>query len=381
MKRRNFLKCAGSFIATSSGISGIAAADPCPPPLVGASNPQCGIPPGSLSDTATSLGPGQSAQFTKNTLQRPEDIQWQVQTIWYDAQRGELQYMGKPASSQSQDHSHYIYSEANDSWSATGTSLFPGFGHIWNVTFDPTNGDYWFRPYNTNSLRWFDRSENTWKETASQTSPALDSGNASFAAMGWHPNLFGPGEPGIFIWAVFRFFAYNLSTQSFSVLSPSNFSSSSAYYDRKNGQALYLPGTDQLICFANDRGNGHPAIIVEAGAGNSNDVVGAGLVSTTSAPPIQVYGGGGTANHGHVVHHPGDANKLLLLDEHGSSRVWVSTDTGASWQLQSYTHPFQAMNNWSAGEYTVGTIAPYGVIVGMTSNSSGGETVLWKPPQ
>ena len=381
MKRRSFLKGALGAIATSSGLSRVAVAGPCAPPLVGAPNPQCGVPPASLSETAAGLAPGQSAQFTKNTLQRQEDIQWQLQTIWYDAPRGELQYMGKPASSQSQNHSHYIYTEATDSWSTTGQSLFPGFGHIWNVTFDPINGDYWFRPYNSNSLRWYDRSASTWKETVSQTSPALNSGNASFAAMGWHPNLFGPGEPGIFIWAVFRFFAYNLSTQSFSVLTPSNFSSSSPYYDRKNGQALYLPGSDQLICFADDRGNGHSAVIVEAGAGNSSNVVSAGLVSTTSAPPILVYGGGGTANHGHVVHHPNDANRLLLLDEHGSSRVWQSTNSGASWQQQSYTHPFQAMNNWSAGEYTVGTIAPYGVIVGMTSNSSGGETVLWKPPQ
>ena len=37
------------------------------------------------------------------------------------------------------------------------------------------------------------------------------------------------------------------------------------------------------------------------------------------------------------------------------------------------------MVNWSAGEYTVGTIAPYGVVIGMTSDNGGGETVLWKP--
>jgi hypothetical protein len=197
--------------------------------------------------------------------------------------------------------------------------------------------------------------------------------------MGWHPNLFGSGQPGLFIWAVFRFFAYNLSTQSFSVLSPSNFSSSSIYYDRSTGQALYLPATDQLICFAKNRGKGHPAIIVEAGAGNSSDVVSSGFVSPTATPPIQVYGGGGTTNHGHVVAHPDDANRLLLLDEHGSSRVWESSDFGSSWQLKGYSHPFQAMVNWSSGEYTVGTIPRYGVIVGMTSGANGGETVLWKP--
>ncbi len=361
------------------------AATPCSPQMTGEGSlpgTPCSASGGSLAETASGLASGQSIQFTKNTLQRPEDIQWQVQTIWYDELRGELQYMGKPASSQSTDYSHYIYSEASDTWSTSGTSLFPGTGHIWNVTFDPDNGDYWFRRYNGNELRWFDRSDGSggsWKQTISQTSPALNSGNTNFAAMGWHPNLFGVGQPGIFIWAVYRFFAYNPATGNFSVLSPSNFSSSSIYWNRFSGQALYLPATDQLICFAKDEGNGHPAILVDAGAGNSSDVLADGLVTSTSSPPIQVCGGGGGSNHGHVVSHPNDSNHLLLLDEHGSSRVWESRDYGGSWQLQSYTHPFQQMNNWSSGEYTVGTISRYGVIVGMTSNSSGGETVLWKP--
>ena len=70
------------------------------------------------------------------------------------------------------------------------------------------------------------------------------------AAMGWHPNLFGPGNPGIFIWAVLRFFAFNLASGTFSVLNPSNFSNDDPYANRSTGQALYLPATDQLICFA-----------------------------------------------------------------------------------------------------------------------------------
>jgi hypothetical protein len=108
-------------------------------------------------------------------------------------------------------------------------------------------------------------------------------------------------------------------------------------------------------------------------------MIGEGLASSTSAPPIPVSGEGGTSNHGHVVNHPNNANRLLLLDEHGSSRVWDSTDFGASWSLKGYTHPFQAMVNQSAGEYTVGTVPRYGIVVGMTSAAGGGEMVLWKP--
>lgn len=383
MERRKFLVGAIGLVGGALTSRTVMAATPCPPNIVGAADPVCGAPQdGSFAELAASIGPGQSAHFTKNTLQRQNDIQWQVQTIWYDSARRELQYMGKPASSQSLNYSHYIYSLENDSWSTTGTSLFPGTGHVWNVTFDPANGDYWFRRYNDNVIMWFDRSDGpngTWKRTPSQTDPALNNGNTNFAAMGWHPNLFGPGKPGIFIWAVFRFFAYNPATQKFSVLNPSNFSSSSIYYNRSTGQALYLPETDQLICFAQNEGNGHPAILVNAGAGNSSDVISENLVTPTTAPPIQVYGGGGTTNHGHVVHHPNNPNRLLLLDEHGSSRVWESVDFGRSWQLRSYSHPFQQMNNWSPGEYTVGTVSDYGVVVGLTSNSDGGEAVMWKP--
>lgn len=386
MKRRRFLANTVSLVATSAGL-GIgsrtaSAVMPCSPVMDGSTASPCNGSGVSLAEAAGNLSAGGSVQFTKNTLQRKHDIQWQVQTIWYDSIRGELQYMGKPASSQSEDYSHYVYDESSNSWWTSGQSLFPGIGHIWDVTFDPVNGDYWLRKYNQNVLRWFDRSDGvngSWKTTVEQTSPALNGGNANFAAMGWHPNLFGPGNPGIFIWAVFRFFAYNLVTQQFSVLTPSNFPSSSPFWNRSTGQALYLPDRDQLICFAQNAGNGHPAILVDAGAGNSADIVTEDLVRTISAPPIQVYGGGANSNHGHVVRHPDNPNRLLLLEEHGSSRVWRSDDYGDSWQLENYTHPFQAMDNWSDGEYTVGTIEKYGVVIGMTSNSTGGETVLWRP--
>ena len=383
MKRRKFLTYSIGALAGVAGPGRSFAAKPCPPSIDGASaTTPCPATGGNLAEVTAALSPGQSAQFTANTLQRMNDIQWQVQTIWYDDTRAELQYMGKPATSQSKNYSHYIYNEATDTWSTSGQSLFPGTGHIWNATFDPVNGDYWFHRYNHNVMWWFDRSagaNGTWKTTVSQTSPALNDGGPNFAAMGWHPNLFGPGNPGIFIWAALRFFAFDLASGTFSVLNPSNFSKGDPYGNRSTGQALYLSATDQLICFAQDSddGGGHPALLVDAGAGNSSNIFADGLVSLTATPPIQVFGG--RANHGHVVAHPDNANRLLLLDEKGSSRIWESSDSGSSWQLKDYSHPFQAMDAWSSGEYTVGTIPRYGVIIGMTSNSSGGETVLWKP--
>lgn len=382
MKRRNLLRDSVGIFAGSMVLGSKAFAKPCPPTLHGGSAlVTCGGS-GSLVDAAAALSPGQSTHVTPNTLQHRQDIQWNVQTIFHDPVRDEIQYMGKPAFNQSQNHSHYTYDIAADQWSTSGQSMFPGFGHIWNATFDPTKGDYWFRPHNSTRMEWFDRSagaNGAWKSTPRQTSPALNGGGAHLGALGWHPNLFGAGNPGIFVWGLFRFFAYNMSTEAWHVLNPSNFSTSGPYWSRVNGQALYLPGSDQLICFADSKGNGHPAVVVDAGAGNSSDVLSDGLVSTGGTPPLEIFGGGGSSNHGHIVHHPNNANRLLLLEEHGSSRVWESANDGASWSQQSYTHPFQAMDNPSSGEYTVGTVAPYGVVIGMTSNSAGGEAVIWKP--
>jgi hypothetical protein len=379
MIRRDFLRRTLE-ITTGMVVAQKTIAAPCPPLLFSDSGtqnpPSCDV--SSLASVADALGAGQSSAFTANTLQHPQDIQWQTQTIFYDESRRELQYMGKPATSQSSNYSHYIYSADNNTWRTSGKSLFPGTGHIWNMTFDLENGDYWFRKYNENRLRYFDRSSNAWKTTGDQNSPGLNDGNTNLAAMGWHPNLFGAGQSGIFLWSPYRFFAYNINTQKFTVLSPNNFSSSSPFWNRGPGQALYLPGSDQLICFA-QRANGHQAILVNAGAGNASDALGEGKIQLTGEPPIQVYGGGGTSNHGHVVNHPNNPNRLLLLDEHGSSRVWESNNAGQSWSQKGYRHPFQEMRNASAGEYTVGTIAPHGVIVGMTSDYDGGELILWKP--
>ena len=94
---------------------------------------------------------------------------------------------------------------------------------------------------------------------------------------------------------------------------------------------------------------------------------------------MPVYGAGEGVSQGHAVVHPNDSDRLIIMDENGSGSVWDSTDSGSSWGSKSYSHPFTSMSNWTTGEYTVGTIPAYGVIIAMSSNSSGGETIIWKP--
>ncbi len=345
-----------------------------------------------LSRAATALKPGESANVTPNSVQSPFDIQWSLATVFYDAARLELQHMGKPASSQPNgtEYSHYLYSELMDKWTAVAKPQAEDFGHIWSYAFDPATGDYYYSISNSNGIRRFRRADgvsakswivgaDTGPTTAGQT---LSSGGLGAAILGWHPNLFASGVGGVFALGAFRAFAYNPATDQWSLLMNETFASGSEFRNRSNGQAIYLPGPDRLVIFGKSQDSADPdyGLWLEAGAGASTNIINDGLfLSSKTSPPIRVVGGGGKAVHGHVTTHPDDPNRLLLLEEHGTSRVWDSTDFGATWSSKNYTHPFQEMLNASAGEYIVGTIAPYGVVVGMTSNNSGGESVIWKP--
>ena len=341
--------------------------------------------PTELQTQAAGLSSGDFVDFTVHAGAENEDIQWMTESVYYDVLHREFQWMGKDAGPV--DHTHYIYDEVSDTYQTVGTNLFPGSGHIWNKCFDPIEGDYYFRRSNTNSVEVYNRGNGAWTTTSSQTNPDLNSGNADFAAMGYHPNLFGPGKPGILCWAVFRAFAYNPKTDNWSVLNPSNFSGGSPYIDRRQGDAFYIQATDQLVIFAGQGGaSSDVAIVVEAGAGASNDIFTDGLVSTSSSPPLPIQGLGGTANQGIIVKHPSEPDVLLCLEEHGTARVWRSDNYGATWALQGGTHPFDSnaspsmpTNEGEAGGFTCGTIWTHGVIIGITSNSSGMHPRLWKP--
>ncbi len=386
MKRRRFLESTAAVIGSAVLPRVAVSQTPCPPGLagstIGAGTP-CGVGGDlSLAESAASLAPGQSVQFTPNTFQRPEDVQWQLQTIWYDEQRGELQYMGKPASSQSRDHSHYLYNEDNDIWTDVGV-VVTGSGHIWSATFDPEEGDYYFVRYLSDTLRRFRRrngaSLSSWEELARNS--GLDAGNIGQPILGWHPSLFGPGRPGLYAHCTFYGDCYDPETNTWSRIA--TWSNNTPYKPGTNGkaggQAVYLPGSDRLAVWGQLQGYSGEVIWVEAGAGLQSDALASGHLGFGGETPIAISAAGGSANHGHIVPHPDNPDQLLLLEEHGSSRVWDSLDDGDTWMLKNYTHPFEQMRNWSAGEYTVGVVARYGVVIGMTSDSDGGETVLWKP--
>ena len=84
--------------------------------------------------------------------------------------------------------------------------------------------------------------------------------------------------------------------------------------------------------------------------------------------------------HGKLCKHPTDPNKVLILEgSASSSRVWQSTNGGATW-TEFGVHPFYGMATSSIEAFNIGVIPDYGVIIAMSSGGGvGGETRLWKP--
>jgi hypothetical protein len=117
-----------------------------------------------------------------------------------------------------------------------------------------------------------------------------------------------------------------------------------------------------------------------AGAGLSKDAESERKIIYQGEPPVMVWGSGRDTRHGKLVTHPSDPGRVLILEGYGSSMVWDSTDGGATWNAKSYKHPFEAeLDPNHVGQWMLGRISEYGVILGMSSSGTGGDAHIWKP--
>lgn len=376
MKRRKFLIDSASAVAGLAATGNVFAA-PCPPLLDNNSNGNCPVISGGgdLSSVAAKLGAGQTAAFTSNTTQRENDIQWMTKALHYDPVHGEIRYIGKPASGQSRDWVHYEYRETSDSWSRLGV-VANGAGHSWLSTMDPATGDYyWNDGQGSDVIHRYDRNSRVWRN--------ISLNNTQIGSLAHHPNLFGAGNPGIFIWEGDSYYCYRLSDGSMHNVGPTEGSGGITGKTSRcrNGTGDYVASRNSVVCGAKGWETGstrRPAIEVKAGAGNSSNAASEGTIVYQGEAPVVIYGGGGGSRHGKLVSHPSDGARVLLLEGFGTDRVWDSTDGGNSWNLKSYNHPFGNMNGW-VDHWTLGRISEYGIIVAMSSDGNGGQTILWKP--
>ena len=341
--------------------------DPPPPP----STP--------LEIAANGLSSGEYTDLTQNPLLEPLDIQWHTRGVWWDETRQQMHYMGKRAGSQpgGDFYPHYIYRAQTDDYIKIQPPFVNSqFGHIWLTAWDGEN--LYFNLNGGGDLHVYRSSSNTWDSPSIPNCPGNWQGN--FPGIGWHPNLFGPGDGGVLMWQGWRTYAWRSSTNSWSTLTPTNRGVNEFGHTDRPSHVHYAPGIDSLIVFFNHE-NGQPdtPVRVAAGAGLSSDIFGEGYATIAlNAPPVTVGGAGGTTIEGKVIAHPSAPNTLLLLVEHDTAQVYQSTDYGDTWQLNGQ-HPFGRLGFESqGGEWTCGEIG-HGVVAGIGSSGTGGTFRIWKP--
>jgi hypothetical protein len=341
------------------------------------------LPTTALSIAVSDLGPGESVSFTPPPVGAGiNGISWQGATAyWSDIAGGEFSFMSK--AQQFNNPNHWIYSESADAWRQTGP-LAADNGHIWMHSHDAATGDYYYMDYNGDFryVRIMNRSveagqgatNSPWQQTS--TAPfELRSSDNIVGDLGWHPNLYGPGDGGLLVWAFSGgTFAYQLSAWRKQTDTWELNGSLVGAGENNAGSGRYLPGWDRFLIAS---GRSRELFLMEAGSG-------AALAANPSGfevPPVRV--GAETTQHGKLVVDPRNQSNLLLLGAQ-TSQVWTNTTGGttAGWQLAPFTHPFLSLPNDTsidAGSWTCGDVPKYGVVWGMGRGGSTRDSILWRP--
>lgn len=301
-------------------------------------------------------------------------------------------------------HSSYIYdlrnTGVNNGWSETGLNAFKdggtgvNSGHIWNACFDYDTGDYFFKTQVHDRLYWYDRSADTWKETAIATGlgtdPFTDGTQGANGGIAVHPNGLGAGQKCLFVFSQAAGSTGN--GRAFYLPEPFDTSSWTEFSPgvpiAKYGQALYLPGHDTVVF-----GGGHihestnsltpaqPLRALAAGSGGSP-----GSITNLGDAPQHPGGAAGSRQMGIMTIDPYDDSHLLLFERYtdgtGDQRVWRSTDGGDNWSVIG-NHNFQALNGANPNGFTCTSVPGLGIVVGLTSRPNtdpgtyGGDPDAW----
>ena len=315
-------------------------------------------------------------------------ISWQAATAFGDAQNREFHFMAKMQGGGAA--SHWIYAETTHTWRSTMENLSISLkghalpGHIWCRSFDPTTGDYYYMDatMSSNFVRYMRRSVEAGQ--GSKNSPWTTTSKPEFTArfghheeIGYHPNLFGPGDGGLVLCGGSRLSVWRKKTDTWEILMDKCLGD----YRMQAGGGQYLPGFDRLIL----GGYGKKFMLVDAGKD--------GKVATEKPKieeaPIRVFGG--TSGHlknepwGKLIVHPNDDKRLMILGPMPDYKVWTNAKGGTAegWVEEAYTHPFTTENvpmtggDW--GAWTCGTVSTRGVLWAMAYDGKTSKSILWKP--
>lgn len=386
MIRRDFLK---KTVTVVGGLTAeISYGGPCAPLLDGASNASCtpqnnlAIRTGALSNNEFFLSDdGNADEVPNNTTPQNNNITWQSQGIYYDPVRGRMHQLDRQHTNGFTEHAYL--DELTNAWVDVSipAALDAGSSHWRQQAFDPTTGRIFYQKEATNSIFIYDP-DRGWSETADEPSGGLTAGNSGPQSLGYHPNLFGPSGPGLLVINVWRFYAYNLSTDTWHTLNTSNMSTSNPLYDLDRGEGWYFPGRDELLitCRGKTNPNGeNVAVAIAAGAGNETNLSTANSAEVRNKPAKQISGSSSNDKL-NACFHPRQPNVLLAFDAASSTTYYTDDAAATSWNRAPFTHPF-ASQLTTDGRNTVGVLPQHGVVVGAAGiGTNNTKFVFWKVP-
>lgn len=340
MKRREFLVRTAGLVGAVAPSLAIAQSAPCPIPALkaeGGSSSSTACTDSPLAQACRSLASGQSMSFPAG-IPDPSfgspDIAWQT-AFFHDDVNGFVHLMGKPANAD-QAWGHQRYTVASSTWKLMGSGMWNNPGHIYgNFTMDYATGDIfqgrggWDKSGADayRRIRWWRHASGSWglAPTARDLVAPSIAMVTHLNGVVWHPNLYGPGDGGLVVDSQFRTMFWRKSTDSVEEWQHSGSTSGG-----KEGAGVYWPKQDAAYVGGSD---GEQLLKITPNGGNRP------IVTAVGVPPLRTAGNShsGSSNFGSLHVHPGNPDKLLILETNGP-RVF-STTNGTSWTLVG-NHPF-----------------------------------------
>ena len=308
------------------------------------------------------------------------DLEWQTKFV-HDPLHQIVHLFGKPAGDDT-GWQHVIYDcvtdTVSDVTSSTGMDAWSYPGHLYGgPALDPTTGDVYVCHAGMNSTSGHNRQIGWWQypddndfANAQWGWSPVTAGNMYQGAfdstdngVGYHPHLYGRNDGGWYLDSNSNIVYWRKSTDA-----TDRVGHTAGLYGTYYAEAIYWPAQNCLIAGG---ASGKTLIRVDP-----NTTAGARPVITTLAvPPIRVEGNSkDNLDHFGSIHvHPGDPNKLLIVETSAGQRAWTSSD-GVSWD-QIADHPF-SLEPRVVCSLGGGLGCMWGIA---KSGSSTTLTKLWKP--
>lgn len=297
---------------------------------------QPGALAGALVDACNALSVGSYASFSSGAQSAFNnlDLAWQT-AFWHTTQNHRIHLFGKPANADT-NWKHQYYNVSTNTWTVVSSGQWNNPGHVYgNSTGDSSTGDVYIARGGMDNAGADNYKKIARYQTGSGWGYVPASGDIYASGLvshsngvAYHPNLFGSGDGGLVIDQQFRTMFWRKSTDAVYDTAHGD-----SVYGNNAGAAVYWPAQDCVVV-----GGGYDAGIKLLLKITPNGV--ATPTSTAlSAPPIATggYSHQGGVQFGSLHVHPGNANKLMILETNGQ-RAWTSTD-GNTW-TQVSDHPF-----------------------------------------